>query len=202
MTEDVAGAGNRPMREESRAPAAAGVRIKAFAFDYLVIAAYLVLLVGLGSFLTFGPSAAEWQAFMSDPVRADLFAFAVLVLPVILYFALNERSEARATWGKRRAGIEVVGPSGGRIGLGRSLVRSGLKFLPWQMAHTAMLHIPGFPMSPGEPPAWSTPLLVGTWSLVALYLFGLTRFGGRRTLYDRAAGTTVVRTPGAHGRSN
>ena len=195
MIEAVAGAASRPTREESRAPAAAGIRIKAFAFDYLVIAAYLALLVGVGLFMTFGPSAAEWGAFMSDPVRADAFSFLVLVLPVILYFALSEGSEARATWGKRRAGIEVVGPGGGRFGLGRSLLRSSLKFLPWQMAHTAMLHIPGVPMSPGEAPVWSLPLLVVSWSLVALYLLGLTRIGGRRTLYDRAAGTTVVRAP-------
>jgi hypothetical protein len=74
----------------------------------------------------------------------------------------------------------------------RSLIRSGLKFLPWQLAHTAMMHIPGFPMSPGEPPVWSTFLLVVVWVLVAVYLVGLTRLGGYRTLYDRLTGTMVV----------
>ena len=73
-------------------------------------------------------------------------------------------------------------------------MRSGLKFLPWQMAHTAMFHIPGFPMSPGEPPAWSSPLLVVAWLLVALYFLGLTPLLGRRTLYDHLAGATVVHT--------
>lgn len=199
MSERAAGTGADVVREASNDRAAAAARLKAFACDYLVIAAYLVLLVGVGLFMTFGPSGAYWREFMSDPVRADALAFLVLVVPVVLYFALGERSEARATWGKRRTGIEVVGLQGGRIGLGRSLVRSGLKFLPWQMAHTAMFHIPGFPASPGEPPDWSLPLLVATWTLVAVYLLGLTRIAGRRTLYDRAAGTEVVRATERRG---
>lgn len=176
----------------SAVPVSAATRIGAFGFDYLAIAVYLVLLLGAGILMSFGPVGDHWRSFMSDPMRADLVAFLLTVLPVTLYFALSERSEARATWGKRRANIEVVGPDGGRIGLGRSLVRSGLKFLPWQLAHTAMLHVPGFPMSPGDPPASSTALLVVTWSLVAVYVVGLTRIGGGRTLYDRVAGTTVV----------
>ena len=92
----------------------------------------------------------------------------------------------------RRAGLRVVGPGGTRLRLPRSVVRSGLKFLPWQMAHTAMFHIPGFPMSPGEPPAWSPVILSIAWLLVAAYLLGLTPIFGRRTLYDRIAGSTVV----------
>ncbi|MCL7970556.1 MAG: RDD family protein [marine benthic group bacterium] len=168
------------------------LRIKAFAFDYLVILAYLAVLAGVGTWLTLGPAGDRWSLLMSDPIRADLVAFLTLVLPVILSFALSEASDVGATVGKRRIGLRVVGPGGTRLRLPRSLVRSGLKFLPWQMAHTAMFHIPGFPTSPGEPPAWSPVILSMAWLLVALYLLGLTPFFGRRTLYDRIAGSTVV----------
>lgn len=57
-----------------------------------------------------------------------------------------------------------------------------------------MLHVPGFPTSPDDPPAWNTALLVVAWSLVAINFVGLTRIGGGRTLYDRLAGTTVRRS--------
>jgi uncharacterized RDD family membrane protein YckC len=167
-------------------------RIKAFGFDYLLILGYLAVLAGVGTWLTLGPAGDRWTLLMSDPSRADLVAFLTLVLPVILYFALSEASDVGATAGKRRIGLRVVGPGGTRLRLPRSLVRSGLKFLPWQMAHTAMFHIPGFPMSPGEPPAWSPVILSMVWLLVALYLLGLTPIFGRRTLYDRLAGSTVV----------
>ncbi len=67
-----------------------------------------------------------------------------------------------------------------------------LKFLPWQLAHTSMLHIPGFPAAVKEVPGASLFGLAACWSLVALYLLGLTRVAGRRTIYDRVSGTRVV----------
>jgi hypothetical protein len=63
------------------------------------------------------------------------------------------------------------------------------------MAHTAMFHIPGFPMDPGPPPAWSPILLGVAWALVVLYLIGLTPLLGRRTPYDRIAAATVIEAP-------
>jgi hypothetical protein len=61
------------------------------------------------------------------------------------------------------------------------------------MAHTALVHIPGFPMAPQDPPTVSVWLLTAMWLLVAAYLIGLTKWSGRRTLYDRASSTRVVR---------
>lgn len=174
--------------------AAPTARIRAFAWDYLVVLGYLVALTGIGLLLTFGPVGPAWAELMEDPVRADFVAFVLAVLPVVLYFALSEGSAAGATWGKRRVGLLVVtAGAGAPAGLARPLARNGLKFLPWQMAHTAMFHIPGFPAETGEPPTWSVVMLGGAWLLIALYLVGLTGLGGYRPLYDRVAGTAVVR---------
>jgi len=177
--------------------AAPSARLRAFAWDYLVVLGYLLALTGVGVLLTFGPVGTAWTDMMEDPVRADLVAFGGAVLPVVLYFALSESSTAGATWGKRRVGLVVAAvASGTRPGRGRALVRNGLKFLPWQMAHTAMFHVPGFPVVTGEPPTWSVVVLGTAWFLVAVYLVGLTRLGGHRPMYDRMAGTVVV-----HGRA-
>ena len=174
--------------------AAPTARIRAFAWDYLAVLGYLVGLTGLGLLLTFGPVGSAWAELMEDPVRADFVAFVFAVLPVVLYFALSESSRAGATWGKRRVGLVVVVAGLGTFpALGRALIRNGLKFLPWQMAHTAMFHIPGLPAATGEPPTWSVVVLGAAWLLVALYLLGLTRLGGYRPMYDRVAGTVVVR---------
>lgn len=167
-------------------------RVRAFLFDYLLVAAYLIVLAGIGTFLTFGPLASRWSGVLSTPVRTDLMSFLLAVLPVTLYFAISESSAGGATWGKKRMGIRVVGQNGGRLSRTRSLSRSCLKFLPWQMAHTAMLHIPGFPLSPGDPPTTSLVLLGAAWLLVGVYFAGLSRLFGYRTLYDHIVGSSVV----------
>lgn len=73
------------------------IRVKAFLFDYLLILAYLVALSLVGTFLSFGPFAAKWSSFLSSPIRMDIFAFCVSVLPVAAYFTLTESSSAAAS---------------------------------------------------------------------------------------------------------
>ena len=114
------------------------------------------------------------------------------VFPVTAYFVLNERSSAGATWGKRKLGLRVVDSQYGRVSLGQALIRSVLKLAPWQMAHTALIHVPGFPMVPQDPPTWSVWMLSTMWLVVAVYLIGLTQLGGRRTPYDRISSTRVI----------
>jgi hypothetical protein len=172
--------------------ATGGSRVKAFLYDYLLVFTYLAALSAVGSFLTFGPFAAQWSELLSSPVKMDLFAFAVSVLPVVTYFALCESSATAATWGKKRLGLQVLDPGGGRLSKGQGFGRALLKFLPWQMAHTAMLHIPGFPLEPDNPPGWTVALLVSAWALVAVYLVGLTSATGGRTAYDRLIGSSVL----------
>ncbi|MEM7152245.1 MAG: RDD family protein [Myxococcota bacterium] len=166
-------------------------RIKAFAYDYLAIAAFLTTLASLGAWLTMGPLGDEWTELLSSPWRVDLMAFVVLVAPVIAYFGVFE-SRTGATWGKRKAGLEVTTAEGTPPPLGRAVLRSALKFMPWQLAHTAMLHIPGFPLRVTEIPMASMMGLALVWSLVALYLLGLGARFQRQTIYDRLSGTAVV----------
>jgi len=171
-------------------------RIQAFMFDYLLILGYLAMLATAGLLLTLGPIGGEWSALVSTPWRKDLLAFFTTVLPVIAYFTWSERSADGATWGKERVGLRVVGLDGRRFGGGRALARSVAKFLPWQMAHTALFYIPGFPMASADPPAWTVWVLGAMWVLVAAYLVGLTQFGGGRTIYDRLSASQVVEAGG------
>ena len=167
-------------------------RIAAFLLDYLLFLVYLGVLALVGLFLTLGPLGEVWSTLVSTPARRDLLAFFMTVFPVTAYFVLNERSSAGATWGKRKLGLRVVDSQYGRISLGQALIRSTLKFVPWQMAHTAFIHIPGFPMAPQDPPTWSVWMLSTMWLVVAVYLIGLTQLGGRRTPYDRISSTRVI----------
>ncbi|MCA9886651.1 MAG: hypothetical protein KC708_26955, partial [Anaerolineae bacterium] len=61
----------------------------------------------------------------------------------------------------------------------------------WQLAHTCLFHIPGWPMAPAEPSGWVIAGLIAVQGLVLLYLL-LLALRPHRPPYDWAAGTQVV----------
>jgi len=164
-------------------------RIAAFGLDWLVISGYIVLLTGatllVGRLL--GAAGAPPDAWVINVV-----AFVTLILPVGLYFALLESGPGQATWGKRRLGLRVVTRAGGRLGRGRAVLRTAGKLLPWQLAHTCLLAIPGWPLASGTPPPWVFAGFAVVWLLVAADLVALVRAPAHRTPYDWLAGSEVV----------
>lgn len=180
-------------------------RVLAFALDYLLIAGYLIVLAGVGAGLTLalGPPERTSPLFAS-PVVMDLIVFLIAVLPVILYFTFRESAPAQATWGKRRVGLKVVDGQGNRLSRPRAFVRSLLKFLPWQVAHTSLFHIEGWPFAPTTPTPVVTAGLILAQILVVVYLLSLAVGRKHRTPYDWAAGSFVIvagrSTEGAQGR--
>lgn len=167
-------------------------RLAAFAVDYAVLSVYLAALtlvaVGLGT----GPGSLPTRAF-SDPLRAQLVGMAVLTLPVVLYFTVGEASSWRATPGKRVLGLRVVDVDGGRLPWTRALLRTALKFVPWEVAHTCLWRIPGWPAEVEAVPVGVIAGLVAVWLLVGWYVAAALRSDARRTPYDRAAAARVVR---------
>jgi len=167
-------------------------RFVAFGYDYLVILGIIFTAAIIGSFLAFGPLQDQAAQWLSSPFARDTLAFATLVLPTMLYFAFQEASPVQGTWGKRKTGLRVQTLNGERLSLGRSLLRSAIKFLPWQLAHTCLFHIPGWPFAPEEPPAWVVWGFGVVWVLVGINIGMLVLNKTHRTLYDWAAGTVVV----------
>jgi uncharacterized RDD family membrane protein YckC len=169
-------------------------RIAAFGVDYLIIAAWVGLITAAG----FGVRAIlgiERGPVLSqaDKLEGHAFSFLGLTLPVILYFAIAESSRWRATVGKRALGLRVQTLTGAQVGLGRSLARSAIKFLPWEIAHTAIWHVPGQPFVSMPAPINFLGFAV---ALAGAGVFAAALFIGRgRTPYDLVAGTTVVAVP-------
>ncbi|GHO60923.1 RDD family protein [Ktedonobacter robiniae] len=170
-------------------------RCSAFLLDYLIISAYLILLVIVGIRLGLGPLKTIFQAMFADPNVSEVSAFLLLVLPVLLYFALSEHSSWQATWGKRKMGLRVTNASGIRLSLPRSLVRSLLKLVPWELTHACLWRIPGWPVAPTTPSLIVTTGLVLVWVLVGANLVSMLVGKKHRTLYDWIVGTYVVVVP-------
>lgn len=161
-------------------------RIYAFLLDYLVIIAYGIIVVGTISFV-FRPYIEP--LFSSSPVTAELTGFCLITLPVSLYFILCECSKWQGTFGKRKMGIRVVDSSGQRIGIGRSIARTVIKFLPWEVAHFGIWHL----ILPSRIPEIAVLIVLIAVNLaIVTYLIIPFTNKKRQNVYDWIAGTTVI----------
>ncbi len=174
-------------------------RFVSFLLDYLLIGAYILVLLVVAFFLASGPLRGAYQLLFSNPSNSEISAFLLLTLPVILYFAFSESSSAKATWGKKRMQIEVVRNTADitavrKVGLARSLLRSSVKFLPWELAHYLLWQIPGWPfhMRGASPPPSIEYGFGILYALVLVYFISVIFGKTHRSVYDRVAGTAVI----------
>ena len=109
------------------------LRIKALFIDYLCIVLYLLVLFALAMSIyylffhgipEFTEQESQWIAFLTT------------VLPITIYFSIKESGKSFASFGKKRAGLKIKYLKNPIIS---SIFRNILKFLPWQLAHMAVI---------------------------------------------------------------
>ena len=174
------------------APASPLRRIAAWLLDYVLIAAYLILLTAATLGVQLSPLGAMVNSAVRQPGGAELLGFLSLTLPVVLYFALLEASSMRATIGKRALGIAVVDVEGRRLTTPRALIREAVRFTPWELSHAFIWRTVLSPVRVSTPP-WLIAGFAVVYALVLLYLASLFIGASHRTVYDRLAGSRVIR---------
>lgn len=161
------------------------LRLQAFLWDYLVLLGYIAVLVVVSL------SVPGGQSLFQGPVQSDLAAFLVLILPVIVYFGVQEGGPWQASFGKRKRGLKVMRPDGRRVGLGRAFCRSSVAFLPWQLGHTAVFHS----VEPGVLPSGVVWALYGlAYGLLIVSALMIWKGPAHRAPWDLVADTVVVRS--------
>jgi uncharacterized RDD family membrane protein YckC len=134
--------------------------------------------------------ALSWP---ENPLVADLIAFITLVLPLFLYFTLRESSPKQATWGKKKAGIRVVNANGGTLTRTQAFIRSLIKLISWQIAHTCLYHIPSWPLNATVVPPEVIAGFVLLYVLAGIYIASALISKKHRTPYDWAAGSYGIK---------
>ncbi len=163
-------------------------RAKAFALDYIIILFYLAALTLLSLLINSLFSVNEW--LFSDRIRAQLTGFFLITLPVALYFSFGESSVQQATWGKKRVGLIVTDTNRARISFWRSLARTLLKFIPWELSHTLIWQIS---FSRQANSALINYGFILVYVLIGLNIAGLLMTKKHQTLYDLLAKTYVTK---------
>lgn len=162
-------------------------RLKAFLFDYVLILLYM-LAVFVVSVLLF-PSLQN--LFQGSLIIAQLTGFLVITLPVSLYFILCDSTLVGQSFGKKKMGIQVVDRYSEQLSIPRSIVRTMLKFLPWEMSHFLVYRL----VNLGEQ---SVPLhlsMIGGAIYVLIFAYILTAIFTRKkqSLYDLVCRTQVIK---------
>ena len=109
------------------------LRIKAFLIDYVVISMYLILLLGIN--LLLNPTIFD-GGVQRTQLQTQWISFVASVLPITLLFSFLE-TRYGITLGKHLLKIKVFYPDYTFL---RSLLRNGLKFLPWQLGHMSTIY--------------------------------------------------------------
>ena len=108
-------------------------RFKSLFIDYLLISGYAVSLMGV----TVGFCLIVYHKIpRSSSIALQFIAFALMILPVFVYFVITESGKARASIGKRKAKIHILYQNSE---FASSLLRNLIKLLPWQLAHMAVI---------------------------------------------------------------
>jgi uncharacterized RDD family membrane protein YckC len=107
------------------------LRFKAFMIDYILILIYLAGLFIFSVFLF--PSIQNF--FTGSLITAQLTGFLLVTMPVSLYFVISDSKIGNQSFGKRKAGIKVVRDNGEALSSVHGIVRTILKFLPWELSH-------------------------------------------------------------------
>ena len=66
--------------------------------------------------------------------------------------------------------------------------------LAWELSHTCLWRIPGWPLEPQEPSWLVYAGFALVWVLVAAYILSALKSDRRQMLYDRLSGCVVVAT--------
>jgi|SRR5690554_24766 len=115
--------------------ASAWLRLKALGMDYLWLVAYLVVLLGGTMGFYYGVLGSMPEVSM---MGTQLISFFTTVFPVTLYYTWRESKAPYQTFGKHKVGISIHYEGKGNRTM-KALVRNALKFLPWQIAHIAVI---------------------------------------------------------------
>ena len=164
------------------------LRLKAFAFDYLLIFGYMMVLLIFSVFLM--PSIQGW--FQDSQLTAQLAGFFLLTLPISLYFIFSDSRMGSQSFGKWRVGIRVVDENNRPISVFRAFCRTSLKFLPWELSHLMAYRM--IYLRTGE--VLLMDYLVGglIYILILLYIYTTIFTKNKQSVYDRLTKTYVVKS--------
>lgn len=130
------------------------------------------------------------DAWFQSSINMELYVLFTISIPVWVYFAYFDSEKSKGTFGKRIFKLAVKDNNNQRISLRKSLLRTILKLLPWEIAHIGVIF--PTPIYYEVEPAVRILSYVGLL-LFAIYVISLLTNSKKSTIYDKLLGTTVLK---------
>lgn len=159
-------------------------RIRAFVWDGALVAVYAAVVAG-GFLVAAKTAEGSVGTLFATRWSSQALGSGVLTVPVVIGLGLAESGGAGP--GKRRAGLRVERTDGRPPGPALSLLRTALKLLPWELAHTAIWEFRFAPEGTAGLVALSA-----CYALGGVYVATLALNREHRTPYDLLLGMRVV----------
>ncbi|NNE26512.1 MAG: RDD family protein [Saprospiraceae bacterium] len=163
-------------------------RTFAYLTDCLIAFTAIMLIFQWGILSHIWPLIGITDSWFESSVNMQLYVLVTISIPVWIYFAYFDSEKSKGTIGKRLFKLSVEDVDGQRITFGRSMGRTLLKLLPWEMAHVGVIFpAPLYFMDEPE---------VRMLSYIAIFLFityvlSILVDKRNQSLYDKWLGTFV-----------
>ncbi|MCG8347540.1 MAG: RDD family protein [Chloroflexales bacterium] len=174
------------------------VRLVAYVVDCSILFGGVLLSQGAIAALGLNPILGiinSGQQLSGD--QFHLWVFSAVSLPIWFYFALFESSSWQATPGKRLLRLKVTDLDGGRIGLGRALLRAIVLLIPFEVNHVVLFRADFTGSAPSGLTLGGFALV---WLLLAVYLATALLNRRGQSIHDLVARTQVGSSSHASAR--
>lgn len=163
-------------------------RTLAYFIDCFIAFAVVMLIIQWAILSHLRESFGITDIWFQSSINMQLYVLTSISIPVWIYFAYFDSKKSKGTFGKRIFKLEVKDNKNQKISFGKSLCRTILKLLPWEIAHIGVIF--PTPIYYENEPAVRILSYVGLL-LFAIYVISIWTDSRKRTIYDKVMGTIV-----------
>ncbi len=163
-------------------------RTLAYFIDCLIAFSVVMLIIQWAILNHLRESFGITDIWFQSSINMQLYVLTSISIPVWIYFAYFDSKKSKGTFGKRIFNLVVKNNKNQKIDFWKSLGRTILKLLPWEIAHIGVI----FPTPiyyENEP---SVRILSYFGLLIfAIYVISIWTNSRKLAIYDRVIGTIV-----------
>lgn len=160
----------------------------AYYIDCIIAFAAVMLIFQWGIMMNIRPYLGITDEWFHNSWNLEIYVLTTISLPVWLYFSILDSKLSKGTFGKRIFKLQVTDPKGNKIPYLKSLLRTLLKLLPWEIAHIGVIFPQPLYFSENPEISWLTYAGIG---LLLAYIISVFYQPKKRSLYDSPLHTQV-----------